>query len=619
MGGIQNIMNGSGSFSGNSGLPLGMDNTDGYLKTNATGLNFNYKPSKKAVLTSSLFLNTFGKNYDKDINRETYFTDSSLFSNERLNQESRTFNNRLNVHFKQEFNSASFFNIDASGNWTEAKYKTNTFLENLNSQYELRNEYKTISDQEKFNYSGDINADFRKKFTKKGRYTGGGVNYSIGKKSIRSALAYSTINYNTVNFIESINQNQNDLRGTMGYGFEWMYSEPILKKQLVQIKGKHKVNTESRDKKVTDELSVTDNLLNQLLSGKGSYSYTRSTAELKHKYISKKMKTTSGFSMERIELTSELFSKSRQYNYVLPFFNMNWDVNKASKFTLYYDTDVNVPTLIQLQSLPNNSNPAEIVLGNLELEPEYNHSIGVEFETFNQFNFTHFMAQVRMSQIKNKINYAQTLDTYLNKVFRPENIGNEENLNSYLSFGTNLNALKTKFSITNSSTIAKGNLKLNSELDNYVSFSTHSKLIIENIRKKVINIKTGIEGSYSKNSYENTPAFNGDFYSWNYLINMTLKGKDKWVLSINMKHYFYPGFNEANDQIIINTSIARNILESKKLQIYVSANDILNQNSGVNQAYYLNYYEKEQTATLGRYILVGMKYSFNKMGKKASK
>jgi len=294
---------------------------------------------------------------------------------------------------------------------------------------------------------------------------------------------------------------------------------------------------------------------------------------------------------------------------------LNWNVSKASEFRLFYDTKVNAPSLVQLQAVPNNSNPAEIILGNLELDPEYNHNIGLEFETFNQFNFTHFMAQIRWTQIQGKINYAQTVDTYLNKVFSPENLGNEENLNSFLSFGTNLNPLKTKFSITNTSNIARGNLKLNNVIDTYTSFSTKSKLIIENIKKKVVNIKTGIEGAYSNNRYENSSSFNGDFYSWNYLVDVTLKGKDNWVLNTNMKHHFYPGFTEVSDQMIINTSIGRNFLDSKKLQIYVSVNDLLNQNTGINQSYFLNYYEKEEAVTLGRYFLIGVKFSFKKMGK----
>jgi len=43
---------------------------------------------------------------------------------------------------------------------------------------------------------------------------------------------------------------------------------------------------------------------------------------------------------------------------------------------------------------------------------------------------------------------------------------------------------------------------------------------------------------------------------------------------------------------------------------------LLNQNTGINQAYYLNYFEQERTATLARYFLLGVKFSFNKLAGK---
>lgn len=615
MGGIQNIMNGSGTFSGNSGLALGMGQNNGFLNTNATGLNFNYKPTKKALLTSSLFFNTFGKDYDKEINRVTYFTDSSLFSNESLDQEGNTFNNRMNAHYKQEFNTTNFLNVDVSANWTKSNYLNDIVLQNLNSSQELRNDYTTNSSQNNFLYGGKLSADYRKKFKKKGRYTGGGLNYELGNESINTTLMYNNTIYGFTPLYDSINQSQNELKTNTKYGFNWMYSEPLSKKQLIQLKAKYDVTMETRDKNVVDKYNVSDNIINNLLSGTGSYSYTKTQVDLRYKYISKKLKTTAGISLENVNMISELFESNRSYDYLLPYASLRWDVTKSAEFRMFYDTRVNMPSLLQLQVLPNNSNPAEIILGNTILNPEYVHSIGLEYELFNQFNFTHFMAQVEVAQIQNKINYAQTVDNYLNRVFTPENIGNEEQLNSYFSFGTNINPLKTKFSLSNSSNLSKGQLKLNGVLDNYISVNTNSRLIIENIKKKVINVKTGLEVTYSNNSYESNPTFNSNFYSWNYMVNLTLKLKGKWEFNSNMKHYFYPGFSTGGEQIIINSSIARNFLESKKLQVYVSANDILNQNTGISQSYYLNYYEKEKTATLGRYFLLGLKFSFNKLGK----
>ena len=62
---------------------------------------------------------------------------------------------------------------------------------------------------------------------------------------------------------------------------------------------------------------------------------------------------------------------------------------------------------------------------------------------------------------KIKINYSQAIDTNFNRIFTPENNGKEDQLNAFLSFGTNLSPLKTKFSISNNANISQGQLRLN--------------------------------------------------------------------------------------------------------------------------------------------------------------
>ncbi len=76
----------------------------GFLNTNALGFNANYKPSKKGNIASSVFLNSYEKNYQRLVDRTTFFTDSSLLSREGVNQKNTSLNNRANIHYKQEEN-----------------------------------------------------------------------------------------------------------------------------------------------------------------------------------------------------------------------------------------------------------------------------------------------------------------------------------------------------------------------------------------------------------------------------------------------------------------------------------------------------------------------------------
>ncbi|MFT5819954.1 MAG: hypothetical protein ACI8ZM_001179 [Crocinitomix sp.] len=619
MGGIQNLMDGSGSINigGDNGLPISNGQNTGFLNTNATGLNLNYKPSQKATLSSSFFFNTFDKSFDRSVDRTTFFQDSSVFSQEAILQNSATLNSRGTIHYKQEFDSSHFLNVDLNGNWTNAKYENSNDLLSFDRDQNLKNTYMTNLDQNGLDYNLNIAADYRKKFAKKGRYTGGGIGYGISNKTGLTNLTYENILYLPGPVVSQTIQNQNSSQKNGNISTNWMYSEPLSKKHLLQAEVQHNRKNFFRDKNVSDEISPDELILNPLFSGNATYANIENMGELRHKFLSKKLKTTVGLAYSNLNLLSDdLFEENQVYNYALPFFRLQWDVNKSSEFRVDYRTNVRAPQITQLQAIPDNTNPAEIVVGNINLIPEYEHDLYIEYNLFNQFNFTNLMLRFGASRVENKINYSQEIDENFNRLFTPENNGNEDRLNAYTSFGTNLSPIKTKFSITNNATISKGQLKLNGAPNSYTSLYNNSRLIIENTKKKIINIKAGVEMTYSKSVYPENEMLNSDFFSWNYSGDLTVKLKDKWEFKADAKHYFYPSFETNNEQIIINASMARNLLKSKKLQAYVAVYDLLNQNSGINQNYFLNYYEQQRTATLARYFMVGLKFSFQKLGAK---
>ena len=620
MGGIQNLISGSGTVTlgGDQGLPLQNGQNNGFLNTNATGININYKPSKKASLTSSVFFNTFNKTYNKTIDRTTFFKDSSLFSNEQLTQNNLTYNNRATINYKQEFDSTHFFKINLSGNWTKAKHTNTNNAYYYDKQFVLRNKYVTNLNQNRFKYGANLDLNYRKKLNKKGRYTGGGIAVGTDNSSADNYLSFQNTHYQPAPIFQQTNQNQNTDRVNTNLTANWMYSEPIFKKQLLQLHLLHTRNKHTRNKNVADEFTPAVFTINELLSGNAKYNSYTNQAKIKHKFLTKKLKTTIGTAYSQLNLVSDnLFTnKTRKYNYLLPFFDINWDVNKSSDLKIDYRTRTNKPTLPQLQAIPNNTNPAEIVLGNVNLIPEYTHDISLEYNYYNEYNFTHFMAHTAFVRTLNKINYSQNIDANFNRVFTPQNNGTEDQLQGYIGFGTNWSAIKTKFNFDNSTNLSSGQLNLNNTVNKYTSLYTSSRITISNTKKKIISLSAGVDAAYSKNTYNNNSAFNSNFFSWNYFAKFRLKVKDRWIFKANTTHYFYPSFTANKEQIIINASIARNFLKSKKLQVYLTSNDILNQNTGINQSYYLNYYEQEQTATLGRYFLVGAKWSFQKLGGK---
>jgi len=201
----------------------------------------------------------------------------------------------------------------------------------------------------------------------------------------------------------------------------------------------------------------------------------------------------------------------------------------------------------------------------------------------------------------------------------PENLGNELSSSLRVGFGTNISPLKTKIKLSNRSSLSNSQIKLNGIQDQYSSYSNTSKISLENMNKKKGKISAGAEFTLSENRYQSNSAFNNQFNNWNYFVSGLLKIKDRFVIESKVTHQFYPDFESASDILLWSAKVAANFGEEKKLQVYISANDLLNQNTGFSQYYQLNYYEEMRTATLARFFMVGLKYNFRKMGPKKVK
>ena len=72
------------------------------------------------------------------------------------------------------------------------------------------------------------------------------------------------------------------------------------------------------------------------------------------------------------------------------------------------------------------------------------------------------------------------------------------------------------------------------------------------------------------------------------------------------------GFNE--EVPIWNASFAKYIFKDKRGQIKISANDLLNQNIGINRRAELNFVEDERIKSLGRYFMLSFFYSLKGFG-----
>jgi hypothetical protein len=123
-----------------------------------------------------------------------------------------------------------------------------------------------------------------------------------------------------------------------------------------------------------------------------------------------------------------------------------------------------------------------------------------------------------------------------------------------------------------------------------------------------LNYNTNSQTKTSNTFRSNTLTFNGTVYykkSWSFVTDYTYNARQKLA------------GETANFNVhLINLKVQKTF-KKNEYTVYVKANDLLNQNLGLDRNYYGNIFSEERNQRLKRYFMVGFSWDFkNKNGVK---
>ena len=177
--------------------------------------------------------------------------------------------------------------------------------------------------------------------------------------------------------------------------------------------------------------------------------------------------------------------------------------------------------------------------------------------------------------------------------------------------------MKSKFNISVNNGYSKSIVFVNAtenlsdRISNGVDFS------LENTKKDVIDILVGVEFNRTNTQYSINSEFNQTFFTTTYFADLTVDVK-RWSFNTTFDYNNYTGNAFDTDQIIpiLQASISRQMLESKKAELKLSAYDILNKNIGFDRSSNLNYLQEQRTNNLSRYFMLSLFYKIGQQGEK---
>ena len=347
------------------------------------------------------------------------------------------------------------------------------------------------------------------------------------------------------------------------------------------------------------------------------------------------------------------------YNHFSYFGMTNIAFNRENTLRIFLRSWSSNPSVTQLQSIFDVSNPQYISIGNKNLDPSFTHNVSMHYNlskvdkgiTFMwMFNGQYQQDYISASTWNNPQGFDLpdkfgdlTIPTDKNgDKYRPKEVTSYENMDGYywvrthVSLGVPLSFMKCNLNILGGVTYNRipsaiyvtpesGNVlqnmidhKFQTNYANNIGYDAGVTLgsnISENLDftlswRGTYNQAWNTIGQTAKNDYFNHSA-NGNI-KWTFLKRLTLTAAVSYV------QYKGISTNYNEDYVLCNVYLGCKVFKNKRGEVQIGVNDIFDQNTSFVRSTGSGYTQNAWNSCIGRYFSVQFVYNLRHFGKKGS-
>ncbi len=460
----------------------------------------------------------------------------------------------------------------------------------------------------------------KRKFAKKGRTISldmkENYNETVTKGDLNSALsfvdtAHASITTNT-------DQKKDNSSGKMVLSAKAIYTEPISKLTSLDVNYTFTMNNSSARNYSFDKVNGHYNdAPNDTFSSDYAFNVMTNRAGANFKYDNKTILVSVGsdISDARYQQTDKLHgdkTASRDYFNLFPTANFRYKIGKQTNFNIFYQGSTQQPTLDQVQTFQQNTDPLNRTIGNPDLRQSFTNRINASFSDYKALSGTHTYMSVTFSNVADAISTSQSITP-------------QGNITKYVNVDGNYSA---SFFANRGFRIRKLNMyigtHLNGQFNHSHNFVNDSANISNNNSYNYGNyFEYEKEGKYSF-SWEPSVTYTdnratiskyGNSY-WAFVNELSGSYQITKKLEIGSNAEFYirqrtEVFNKNNNVVRWNAFIGRKFLKNNELEVKLSVNDILNQNIGYTRTAQNGVITENSYNTIRRYGMLNVIWNFN--------
>jgi hypothetical protein len=612
---IMSFGGGSGGFSIRRGGSGG--SSSGFITTGIGGFNLGYELKKKQNLNTDYFYNYNNTESGKVFTKRTEFIGTDkLYSESTSNSNSTTKSHKANFSFIDR--SGKLKSITLRGNLRSSNTEgisTSTFEGyDTSNVKDIDNASNSNSNNE--SNSGSISLDYNKRFNEKSKRSIEvelDVDFSKSTSFSGNSATKTYTDPLRTDEVTSSTQSQNDKDSEID--FEIQYTEPINDKNFIEFGAG--VSVANKDE-YTDQSQLLNGATNTGSTFIADLFEDKKTTygSVDYRFNDKKTSLTIGTEFQEQTQDFGLVGVSefnKKYASLNPSFRFRYRPKKGSWVFFRYRKSLDLPSLSRLSPVVNNFNPLYIRQGNQNLSPETRHSL---FGMYGNYNFvTGFSFFAHLSYNNTSDAIVNTEDTDIATRVRTSsyiNLGNRDSFSGDLSFGNRLKKLGIRYNLGLNYATSNYQSVINTVDNKTNSKSTKIRVSLENNKKDFLDMVVGANFNKNITSFSGTTE-DRDYFQQSYFVKSDWNVTKSFNFTTQFKYDIYTDSNFGTDQAvpIWNASISYAFLQSKAMNIKLTALDMLNKNVGFSRSGSDNYFQETTKDVLGTYYMLSLTYTLN--------
>ncbi|MCP9234565.1 TonB-dependent receptor [Lewinella sp. JB7] len=604
---------GEGGPGGNSAGDFLVSDQAGIVASDAVGINYSNTWSDKLEATGSYFFNRADSYTESDISRQ--FFDAEGLRETYLEEGITT-----SVNTNHRFTGKLEYTLDERNSFIyrpRLSWQGNTGTESIFGQTleggQLLNDNQSdyTADLTALNFSNNLL--WRHRFATRGRTLSVNLSGGISPNEGNSYLTYAGTSAADTLATEQLDQQSLlDTRQWNG-GVNIRYTEPLSRSAMLLFSAASGYRREDSET-LTYDLDPTSEeytVLNPTLSNVFVNDYFTQEVGTGINYRKGSLNASASAGLQYASLTGE-----RSYWSVLPTLRLRYRTGNAGNLTAHYRSRTELPSILQLQEVIDNSNPLFLTTGNADLLPATDHNFTARYNLTDPERSSVFFALLGGSYTANAIVNSTTLSEAAGGVqlTRPVNLDNDWTLRALTTYGFPVGALGSNLNVDLSANLRNAPGLIDDQLNNARTTATGLGLTLSS------NISERVDFTLSSRSSMNWVRNDLQVSSNNNYLQQKSRARLSWlpganiVIRTDLTHQLYRGLDESFDQdyLLWNASIGMKVMENDRGEFSLSAFDILGQNTSLTRNVTETYTEDLQTNALQQYFLLSFKYDLRR-------